>query len=238
MMRLGRCCAAAFALLAANGLAERASAQDSLTDVPPDFDFSANIGVVSDYRFRGLSYSDRDPAIQGGIDVSHKSGLFAGTWASSIADYGGANVELDFYGGYAGSAAGLDYSFTFLGYVYPGGHGVNYYELKGAVGKTIGPASVELALFWVPDQDSYPGDNIYTSISADVGVPNTPFTISAAVGRETGGYDEKWDWQAGVSYNFDRFTASVAYIDSNYGGVNEAGRQARATVVASLLATF
>ena len=70
-------------------------------------DLSANLGLVSDYRFRGLSLSDRGPALQGGVDLEADMGLFAGAWASTIADYEGANAELDIYGGYAGSLAGL-----------------------------------------------------------------------------------------------------------------------------------
>ena len=45
---------------------------------------SANVALTSDYRFRGVSLSNGDPAIQGGIDVGHDSGFYVGTWASSI----------------------------------------------------------------------------------------------------------------------------------------------------------
>lgn len=237
MMR-SKSCAIACALLAANGFATAASAQSSDTDPPAEFEISGNVGVVSDYRFRGLSLSDKDPAIQGGIDITHKSGFFIGTWASSIADYGGSNVEWDVYGGYSGQAAGLDFSVTALGYLYPGGSNVDYFELKGTVGKTIGPATVDLEVSWVPDQQNFPGDNVYVSAGAEVGIPNTPVTVKGRVGRETGGYDEKWDWELGASYTFGSLTASLGYVDSNYGGVNEAGRLGRATVVASLLAEF
>jgi uncharacterized protein (TIGR02001 family) len=230
--------AAACILLAACGYTTAASAQSAETDPPGAIEISGNVGVVSDYRFRGLSLSDRDPAIQGGIDVSHKSGLFVGTWASSIADYGGSNMELDLYGGYASSAAGLDYSITALGYVYPGGHDVNYFELKGTVGKTIGPASLELEVSWVPDQSNYPGDNVYIAAGAEVGIPNTPLTVHARAGRESSDFIKKWDWEAGVAYSFGSLTASVAYVDTNYSGINEAGRLGRAGVVASLLAEF
>lgn len=236
MRRSAKACVAACALLAGGSYGAAASAQE--TDPPAAFDISANVGIVSDYRFRGISYSGRDPAIQGGIDVSHQSGLFVGTWASSLADNGGANLELDLYGGYAGSAAGLDYAATVLYYVYPGVDGSNYWELKGTVAKTLGPATLELQVNWVPDQTSYPGDNVYVGAGLDVGVPDTPVSLRAAVGRETGGYDNKWDWELGASYAMGPLTASVSYIDSNYGGINEAGRNARGGVIFSLLASF
>lgn len=238
MRRFAETCVGVCVLLAASSYAATASAQTSETEEQSSFELSGNVGLVSDYRFRGISLSDRDPAIQGGIDLSHKSGFFIGTWASSIADYGGSNVELDLYGGYAGQAAGVDYSVSFLGYLYPGGSGVDYYELQGTIGKTIGPATLELQLAYVPDQKNYPGDNIYVSAGAEVAVPDTPLTLSVRGGRESSDFTKKWDWEAGVSYSLGNLTASLSYVDTNYGGVNEAGRLARAGVVAALLAEF
>jgi len=73
-----------------------------------------NVGVVTDYRYRGITQSRNEAAVQGGVDYAHKSGFYVGAWASTIkwiADYsysGGAktgtdisgNMELDVYGGY------------------------------------------------------------------------------------------------------------------------------------------
>jgi len=236
MRRSAKACVGACVLLAGGGHGATASAQE--TDPPAPFEVSANIGVVSDYRFRGISYSDRKPAIQGGIDVSHETGLFTGTWITTLSDNGGANLEVDLYGGYAGSAAGLTYSGTVFYYVYPGVDGWNYWELQGTVGKTLGPATLQLQVNWVPDQVSYPGDTIYLGAGLDVGVPDTPVSLRAAIGRETGGYDNKWDWELGASYAMGPLTASVSYIDTNYAGINEAGRNARGGVVLSLLASF
>lgn len=239
MRGFAKSCAAACILAAAGCQAPMALAQAADEGETPEFEISGNVGLVSDYRFRGISYSDRDPAIQGGIDISHKSGFFVGTWASSVSDYGGSSVELDLYGGYAGSVAGFDYTATFLGYVYPGGTDTNYYELKGTVSRTIGPAAIGLQLAWVPDQHNYPGDNVYMGASVDVGIPDTPVSLRAAIGRETGGYDEKWDWELTASYAVGGpLTASVSYIDTNYSGINEAGRNANGGVVFSLLAEF
>lgn len=92
---------------------------------------TGNVSLVSDYRFRGISQTFKDPAIQGGFDYSHSSGLYLGTWASNV--YGGSNasalgvnyfnggLELDMYGGYKWEAFKdviLDAGLLF--YYYPG----------------------------------------------------------------------------------------------------------------------
>ncbi len=202
------------------------------------FTLSANAAIVSDYRFRGISLSDRNPAIQGGIDVGMDNGLFVGTWASSVADTGGSNVELDLYAGYGGSAAGLDYTVTVLGYVYPGGNGVNYYEVSAGVQKTLGPASLGVDVAYVPDQTNFPGDNVYVSGTAGLAIPATPFSATARIGRETSDFISKWDWEAGISYASGNFSSSLSYVDSDYGAVSEAGRLGRSGVVASVAMTF
>ena len=74
--------AAASFVLSAGLLATPALAEE--TDPPSDIEVSGNVALVTDYRFRGVSLSAGDPAIQGGIDVSHASGFYIGTWGSSI----------------------------------------------------------------------------------------------------------------------------------------------------------
>ena len=82
------------ALLAA--LAAPAFAQDAAEEESGPFSF--NIGVVSDYAFRGVSQTNEGPAFQGGVDFSHDSGFYAGVWASNVdfVDGDGANAEFDF----------------------------------------------------------------------------------------------------------------------------------------------
>src|SRR5574342_297321 len=63
---------------------------------------TANINLVSDYRFRGITQTWGKPAVQGGADIAHDSGFFAGTWASNVSgnEYPGGSMEWDFYGGW------------------------------------------------------------------------------------------------------------------------------------------
>lgn len=114
----------------------------------PENSFSYNVGVVSDYRFRGISQSRLKPAVQGGIDFTHTSGLYVGTWASSIQwikDAGGnANVELDIYGGYKGAAGPVSYDVGVLTYQYPG-HALAVSPVTTEIyaAGTMGPATLK-----------------------------------------------------------------------------------------------
>ena len=87
-------------------------------------DLAYNVGVYSDYRYRGISQTRFKPAVQAGIDYS-LGGLYAGAWASNIKwvkdAYGDAQIEVDLYGGYKGSIVKdtLSYDVGVLQYVYP-----------------------------------------------------------------------------------------------------------------------
>lgn len=110
--------------------------------------FSFNVGIVSDYLFRGISQTHGDAAIQGGIDYTDPSGFYLGVWGSSISwvkDWlGDGSVEIDVYGGYRGAFAdsGVTYDVGAIAYTYPGkGDAIptflanpNTAEVYGAVG--------------------------------------------------------------------------------------------------------
>ena len=117
---------------------------------------SYNAAIVSDYRFRGLSQSRLDPALQGGADYTHTpSGFYAGTWLSSIkwtkdtvkmnGQHGGGDVEVDLYGGKRGEIVkDVSYDVGGLYYFYPSNGldtNANTFELYGQVG--FGPAYVK-----------------------------------------------------------------------------------------------
>jgi uncharacterized protein (TIGR02001 family) len=100
----------------------------------PDYTLSYNVGVVTDYRFRGIAQTSKKPAIQGGVDFAHKSGFYLGAFGSNVRwvkDFNGAtkgNLELDLYGGFKGEIA-KDVSFDvgLITFMYPGNN-------SGAVG--------------------------------------------------------------------------------------------------------
>jgi uncharacterized protein (TIGR02001 family) len=101
---------------------------------------TSNIALVSQYVFRGVSYSQERPAVQGGFDYAHASGLYAGIWGTSLSGeaIAGAASEVDLYGGYAGSAGALAYDVGLLQFVFPRGrlNGERYNTLEAYAGVT------------------------------------------------------------------------------------------------------
>lgn len=217
-------------------LPSAARAQDGAET--PAVSIAYNAALVSDYRFRGISYTTRHPAVQVGADLAFCSGLFLGTWTTNVSDYGGSNLEVDLYGGYGGSLAGFDYSATLYTYVYPGGVDTDYFELQGTIARTFGRVTSTLTFAYTPDQWNSDRDNFYAALGADVAMGDWPLTASFSIGRENGSYDHKLDWSAGLTYKLDALDLSASYVDSNYKGPLEAGRNARAGIVLSAKASF
>lgn len=219
-------------LLAAAAASSSAGAQDSSSA----FSLSANAAIVSEYRFRGLSLSDKDPAIQGGFDVSHESGFYIGTWGSSIEPYGGSEFEMDIYAGYATEIGGLSTDIGILAYTYPGSSDTHYIELYGSVGGTV-----EETLSWtagaayVWDQDNVGSqDNIYLYLDLGMPLGDTPLSLAGHIAYEDGAFgNDKWDWNLGVAYAFEQFELSVSYVDTNVDAAI-----GDAAVVAMLSASF
>lgn len=81
---------------------------------------SANVGVTSNYIWRGMPQSSDEAAISGGLDYSHSSGFYAGTWVSSIG--GGSQYEQDWYFGYGFKLGGVELDAGYIAYTYPVGN--------------------------------------------------------------------------------------------------------------------
>ena len=145
------------ALFATAGIANAQTAQSGQTAqtpapaaAAPTSPVAFNVGLVTDYRFRGISQTRLKPALQGGVDYTHDSGLYLGLWASTIrilrdAPGGKGPAELDIYGGYKGKINDdFAYDVGVLRYQYPRENfnpTVNTTELYGAV--TYGPATLK-----------------------------------------------------------------------------------------------
>ena len=200
--------------LAGTALAATPALADE-TDPPSEFTISGNAAIVSDYRFRGLSLSGGDVAIQGSIGVNHSSGFYVGTWASSMEDsavYG--HTEVDVYAGWTGEiASGLTADVGLLYYVYPNGKvgDANVFEPYASLTAAIGPATAKFGVAYAWDQDSLGGDdNLYLFTDIGAGIPDTPVSLSAHLGYTDGALSPKlltgsgtgggFDWSLGATY--------------------------------------
>ncbi len=108
---------------AAPAVVSAQTAAPAAAALPSDHTFAGNVGLFSQYRFRGISQTFGQPALQGGIDYSHSSGVYLGNWNSNVnsgAGFPAGNLEMDFYGGWKKSWGdwGLDVGFIY--YYYPG----------------------------------------------------------------------------------------------------------------------
>ena len=221
--------AAAFTFLTAAALAASpAIADDSVGPAPVSV--SGSVTVVSDYRFRGVSLSGGDPAIQGGVTVSHDSGVYVGTWASSIDD-GGTDVfgdaEVDLFGGWSGNVAeGIGLDVGLLYYAYPGnakGIDAELFEPYATLSGQLGPVEAKLGVNYAWDQTALAGDNLYVHTELSSGIPTTPLTLSAHLGYTDGslaptllagtGDDSAFDWSLGASATvLGKLTFGVSYV--------------------------
>lgn len=172
---------------------------------------------VSDYRFRGISLSDKDPAFQPSVTLSHESGLYGSVWASNVAENDGADIEIDYIAGFAPTIGPVDLNISATYYSYPGATNLNYWEFIGNVSHSIGDASVGFTFAYTPEQDStIPERGLYFMLQGEVPIKNTPLTLTGSFGLEDNPfYDWKRDWSVGLNVDAGRgFTLGAAYVDT------------------------
>jgi uncharacterized protein (TIGR02001 family) len=215
----------AAALFALPGLAAVPAAAQ---DIPGPIDVSGGVDVVSDYRFRGLSLSGGDVAVQPTITLSHDSGLYLGAWGSNIEDTPAfGEVEVDLYGGYATDVApgtSIDLGLTY--YLYPDGERAagpsDYVEATGKLSHTLGPVEANARISYAPSQASLGhDDSVYLAAGLSAGIPTTPLTLTASAGYTDGGLaalapgGHYWDWSLGASASFGPVIAGLKYVDTD-----------------------
>lgn len=190
------------------GVSSPALAQEAAP--PSPFTVSGSVALVSDYRFRGVSQSNEEMAIQGGITVSHESGAYVGTWASNLAgwgQFGGSNMELDLIAGYKKTIGGATVDVGLTWYMYPGGSDItDFGEPYVKVSGTLGPVNALAGVAYAPKQKALgnwssagalsaagvfdnPGakdDNLYIWTDLSTAVPSTPVTLKGHLGYSNG----------------------------------------------------
>jgi uncharacterized protein (TIGR02001 family) len=191
-----------------------------------------NVGIASDYVFRGYSQTDGRAQVFGGVDAK-LGNFYAGSWVSNV-DFGdGTDVEVDLYGGHSSEIEGFKVDFGFAGYLYPSqpdGAGYNYVELKADISRAIGPVSLGSSLSWSPDYFGEDSSATYVEANAAF-VPADGWEISGAVGYQA--LDVSGDyvaWNLGVVYGL----TETALLDVRYSDTDRDDPLADGRVVASL----
>ena len=211
-----------------------AQAAPDPAEPPASITVSGSAAITSDYRFRGISQSDQEMAVQGGITIAHDSGAYIGTWASNLAGwgtFGGANMELDLIAGYKTAIADratLDVGLTW--YVYPGGADkTDFAEPYARLTGTAGPATLTAGVAYAPKQEAIgkwyatgadaargvytrPGakdDNLYLWGDGALPVTGTPITAKAHIGHSWG--------QDGLGPNATAVSPTGGYWDWSLG---------------------
>jgi uncharacterized protein (TIGR02001 family) len=185
--------------------------------------FSANVGFVSDYRFRGITQTSESPALQGGFDWSHDSGVYAGVWASNV-KFTDASLETDVYGGYKFSFSGLNLDAGVTGYLYPGADSIynyDYWEGKLLASYDFGFANLGFGLNYSPDNFAGSGEALYASSNITVPLMKTGVSFVGSLNHQwikknaVFGTPDYSDWAAGLTYNWSGFDFAAKYIDTS-----------------------
>ncbi len=205
-------------------------AQSPAVAAEPDWTFTGNVGLFSQYIFRGVSQTNEKPALQGGFDVAHKSGLYAGTWASNISWLSdlpeptpSSSVEWDFYGGYKlALPADFTADFGVLYYWYPGSYP------EGFIKPNTTELYVGLAWKWLSAKYSYSVSDTFgyaDSKGSDYWELNASYDVvekvNDVIGKVTvfghlgkqkfknNGFYDYGDWKVGVSSEVYGLTIGV-----------------------------
>jgi uncharacterized protein (TIGR02001 family) len=196
---------------------------------------TGEIILLSDYRFRGVSRSNEDPAVQGQLTISLPNGLYAGTRATSLRHFAGhGDAEADLYAGYGTDIApGTSLDAGLLYYWFPDAKGrADYFEPYVSVSHTLGPVEGTLGAKYAWRQRAVGNrDGLYLFGQVEAGIPATPLTLTAEAGRqESGALGSYWNWSLGGRYRLGPAEAGLRYVDTSL----PSRHRQDATVVASL----
>ena len=203
-----------------------------------DWSISANVGLYSDYIFRGYTQTKHQPALQGGFDVEHSSGFYIGTWASNVkwtteGSYMDDNdLEIDVYGGFAFSAGPVDLDIGVLQFLYPGENTLaaaeaDATELYAGIAHDFGFASASVYYYHVVSTDAWGFSDAegseYWTLDVDVPIGETGLTLSGHVGDQQfdgagNSASDYTDWKVNLDYALpfaEGYSIGAFYTDTD-----------------------
>lgn len=236
-MKIDRLTALLATTLALTALPGAAHAQDAATqaEATPAWDLSGELGLLTDYRFRGLSLSGKKPEATASVSVAHQSGLYASAWASNVELGSGKadDLEVDWTLGFTRDVGAITVDLGGIYYSYLGNKGLNYAEAYGALGTKVGPGDVKVGVAYAPAQDNIGGrDNTYVYISGTAPLGKGPVSLHGTFGFENGAFGtNKKDWNVGLSVDLGSgLTGSVDYFDTAHSLVSSGDPAAMASL--------
>lgn len=210
---------------------------------------SGSLTVASDYRFRGISQTDRSAAIQGALHadyaVSEDWTVFGSVWASNL-DFTDAELEIDFTAGATRNVGPGTFTVSGVLYTYPGADEAleyDYAELGAVYAQAAGPGTVTAGVLWSPDFFGGSGTALYGWARGDLPVSDR-VSLFLEAGHQTieenasYGVPDYWTWQAGAAFTFGRATVSAAWVDTELDDAQCSGDLCEGTVLASLSIAF
>jgi uncharacterized protein (TIGR02001 family) len=192
----------------------------------PDFTFTGSLTGVSQYRLRGVSMSDENPAAQGSLTVAHKSGFHVGVWSSTLdgfGTFGGADLEFDTIGGYSTTLGQTTLDGGLIWYAYPGTSGHGYSEIYGTASHPLGPVNVTLGINYATRRKAIgDADNLYTFTDLALPLNGLPVTLKGHLGYTTGSGSifsgprgHYLDYSAGAEVAWKALTFGISYVGTN-----------------------
>lgn len=217
------------------GVLPAAPAEESSVNI------NLNVGVQSDYVFRGVSQTEEDAGVFGGVDLTYDT-FYAGVAAYNVSYPGDpdTNAEIDLYGGVRPVVGDWTFDLGAIAYIYtnqPGGADYSYAEAKVGASRSFDALTVSALGFYSPDFFGAAEDeSFYGEINAAYRF-NDRFTGSAALGRQwVSSTFDYTTWNVGGTFALtDTFGLDVRYYDTDE---HEFGDIYDGRVVASLKATF
>ena len=193
---------------------------------PAPFTVAFGVAGVSDYRFRGISLSNKKVAVQPSLTLTHRSGFHVGTWISNITPNAGDDLEVDLIGGWGGALGPITVDVSATDYVYPGTHGINYVEFIGTASHAFGNLTLGTTLAYTPRQGTAaPSRGLYGAVNIAYAIPKTPLTLTGSIGLEDNAfYSNKRDYSVGISAVVAGFTVGGAYVKAGHTGGDPNGK--------------
>lgn len=198
----------------------------------------AGVELATDERRRGLSWSEGKAAPSAFARIDLPGGFDLGARVLATRGdprHGGADGVVEPTLGYSTDVGGIRLDGFVTGHLFTGARGdMNYGEVGAGASYSLGPAEAGVEARYVPSQDAIGGDNLYLAVRGRVGIPATPWTLTAHAGRSSGSVDDSvraarlrpggtyHDWALGVQHVTGPLTVGLEYTGTDIANVRDA----------------